>query len=123
MTARTIFASALLLLCGASAAHAATKVMGVGPASRFYPAGQTLTCTILNLNTTTKTVTVEAMDYFGGVVVSGGGPLAPNASTSISDPAGNGAWCRFTVDGSTKKYRAAALYDNGTEYTTGHAAH
>jgi hypothetical protein len=43
--------------------------------------------------------------------------LLPNEGRAVGDISGGGAWCRFTVEGSTKKFRAAAIYDDGGEYT------
>ena len=43
--------------------------------------------------------------------------IAPNNGGFLgtADPAA--AWCRFTVNGSTKNLRAMAVYDNGSGYT------
>jgi hypothetical protein len=117
--ARVLLAGAIFTLGGASAAMAGPKVMASAPALALYPSLQTIYCDILNLNTTQKDVTIEIMDYTGTVV---SGPstftLQPNEGQALGDGTGAGAWCRFTVDGSTKKYRAMAIYDNGTAYTT-----
>ena len=124
MKIRTIILSAALCIAFAPAVHAGTKIMATGPGSRSYPnfgSPQKLDCNILNANKTAKPVTIEVMDY-NGIVTDTSGPLVlpPYTGatlTSVTDP--YAAWCRFTVDGSPKKYRAGAAYSNATEgYTT-----
>jgi len=110
-------ASAALALASAGPLQAA--VMASAPALHLYPATQTIYCDIVNLNTTPKDVTIEVVDYFGVVTT---GPststLAPFQGTALGEGGGlQGAYCRFTVSGSAKKYRAMAIYDNGTSYT------
>jgi hypothetical protein len=111
---RSFLAAAALAVAAASAAQAGTKTMATAPANRNYPDffGQ-LNCNILNMNKTPKSVTIEIMSY-GGAVVDTAGPqtLAPQQGLTIGDSANLVAWCRFTVDGSTKKYRAAAVYSD-----------
>ena len=122
---RSFLAGAMITLAATSAAHAGTKIMATAPANRTYPlAGtQQLNCSILNANTTAKTVTVDIMDYGGTVVdTSGSLTLAPLTGITIGDGVGYVAWCRFTVDGSTKKYRAAAYYTESGIPTTAHIA-
>lgn len=110
----------VLTLCASSAAVAGTKIMSTGPAALYYPtfSGSTLHCNILNLYTTPRPVTIEAIDYLG-VVTTTSGPLvlAPSTGATLPVTAGTSARCRFTVDGSAKKYRAAAAYENGARYT------
>jgi hypothetical protein len=115
---RTLLAGAALAVAVASTAQAGTKIMATGPAARYYPMGQDLTCTVLNQNKTAQDVTVDVMDYYATVVATSGTVnLAPSTGTSQVDTTGLGAWCRFTVNGSTKKYRAAALYSISGVYT------
>lgn len=110
----------VLTLCASSAAVAGTKIMSTGPAQVSYPSflGNTLHCNILNLYTTPRPVTIEAVDYLG-VVTDTSGPLvlAPSTAATLTVVSNNTARCRFTVDGSAKKYRAAAAYENGSRYT------
>ena len=113
---RILLVGALLATCTASAALAG--VMATAPAQQDYPTTQVLYCDIVNLNTEPKLVTVEAMDL-NGIVVSGPAgpfPLAPNEGTALYSGTG-GAWCSFTVEGSAKKYRGVAVYDDGAGYT------
>jgi hypothetical protein len=116
---RLLVTAAALAVCGASAAQAGTKFMISPPIPQNLPTLQTMYCDITNLNKTDKTVTIEILDT-NGAVISGGGPtmvmLTPNEATAFGGFS-TGAYCRFTVDGSTKKYRAVAIYDNGTDYT------
>lgn len=113
---RMVLAALALALCGATAAQAGQKIMASPPISNDIPVAGYLWCDIVNLNKTDKTITIDIMDINGAVVA---GPftqlLIPNQGTAFS-AFGGAAWCRFTVDGSTKKYRALASYDNGTIY-------
>ena len=123
---RIVFLVGVLSLLGSPAAYAGTKILATAPALVSYPgSGQTMRCNILNLNTKPSTVTIEALDYFGGVV-SATGPITINpqsgAEHTDTSSGGQAAWCRFTVDGSTKKYRAVATYHDAAGYTTVHAA-
>ena len=116
---RILLAGAALALCGASAAQAGTKIMATPPIPNNVPVNHTMFCDIANFNTTEKMITVEIMDL-NGVIVNGPFgpiPLQPGQGLAFSNNTGTGAWCRFTVDGSTKKYRALAIYDNATDYT------
>jgi hypothetical protein len=116
-TIKMMCAAAALALGSVPAAQAAS-VLASAPALGAYPTNQVIYCDIVNLYTAPKNVTIEIMDYFGNVVTSlPTSTLGPNQGTAWGDASGNGAWCRFTVDGSAKKYRAVAIYDNGTSYT------
>ena len=92
-------------------------IMATAPALGAYPQLQTIYCDIVNLNNTPKNITIDIVDYFGSVVNTGTMPVLPGQGTAVGDGSGNGAWCRFTIEGSAKKYRAMAIYDNGTAYT------
>jgi hypothetical protein len=113
----SVFALAGLLLSVASGpAHAG--VLATAPALAAYPALQTIYCDIVNLNTSDKNVTIDIMDYFGNVVTTTGSfALPPSQGNALGDGTGQGTWCRFTVDGSARKYRGMAIYDNGSAYT------
>ena len=111
-------ATGLLLTALAGSAHAG-KVAWTAPALAAYPVTQTLYCTAVNVSTTPVDVTFEILDYFGNAIQ---GPftdtLAPEEGNAIGDGSGNGARCRFTASTSAKKIRGAALYDNGSGYTS-----
>ena len=113
---RLIAAGALLATLTTSA-HAG-KVLWTAPALAAYPSTQTIYCDIVNVGTTPQDVTIDVLDYFGNLI-QGGFPqtLPPEQGTAVGDASGAGARCRFTVTGSTKKVRAMAVYDNGTNYT------
>lgn len=110
----------VLTLGTSSAAIAGTKIMSTGPGALYYPtfSGNTLHCNIVNLYSNARPVMIEAIDYLG-VVTTTSGPLVLNPGTGATLPVtdGSSARCRFTVDGSAKKYRAAAAYENGARYT------
>ena len=122
---RGLLAGAMITLAAASAAQAGTKTMATAPANRTYPqfANQRIDCNILNLNKTARNVQIDLMDYSGFVhATSGPVLLSPSQGTSFGDSTNQVAWCRFIVDGSTKKYRAAAVYSEAGIFTTGHVA-
>ena len=122
---RSLLAGAMMTLAAASAAQAGSKIMATAPANRNYPGpvNQRIDCNILNLNKTAKDVQIDLMDYSGFIhATSGLITLAPSTGTSFGDATNTVAWCRFIVDGSTKKYRAAAVYSDAGVFTTGHVA-
>jgi hypothetical protein len=110
-----LIGGAALALSVTGTSHAG--VMATAPALAAYPTTQTIYCDIVNLNTTPKNVTIDILDYFGNVVNTGTITVLPSQGNAVGDGSGQGAWCRFTVDGSAKKYRAMAIYDNASSYT------
>ena len=113
-----IMLSALVLAVSApSGAHAA-RIMASAPAVASIPGPHTLYCDITNIGDEPASVTIEIMNFAGGVVA---GPdvitLNPNTGDFFGSAHILAAWCRFTVDGSTRDLRAMAIYDNGTHYT------
>jgi hypothetical protein len=115
-TIKMLAAAAVLALATAPVAHAA--VLASAPALAAYPSLQIVYCDIVNLDKVPRNVTIDIVDYFGNVIgTSGSQTVLPSQGNAFGDGSGNGAWCRFTVDGSAKKYRAMAVYDNGSAYT------
>ena len=115
----TIVVCVVLLYSGTSHAAAAT-VLYTAPAGAFYPTTQTLYCDILNVNkagASAKAVTIAILDYDGNVVVTQSFSLGSGHGDALGDSSGNGAYCRFTVEGPAKMFRAMAIYDNGSAYT------
>jgi hypothetical protein len=108
--------AALLALASAAPATARAAILATAPAQSKASPGK-MWCSVLNLNTTGRVVTVELVDYAGGVVNSAALMLLPNKGQAIGDASGGAAWCRFTVEGSSRKFRTAAVYDSGTAYT------
>lgn len=104
---------AAFLLCGASAALAGPKYIMTAPALRTVGVAQTIFCDIVNLDVVNQDVVIDVMDYNGGVVVTLPWTLSPNSGYYLNDSSGNGAWCRFTVNTSTKRFRGIAIYDAG----------
>jgi hypothetical protein len=112
-TIKTIVLAAAFALGSVSTGHA-VQVLSSAPALAAYPSLQTIYCDILNRDKVQRNVGIEIMDYFGNVVSSmPTQPLLPDQGTAWGDGTGNGTWCRFTVDGSAKKFRAIAIYDKG----------
>ena len=115
-TLRILAVSALLAGVGGPAAFGAT--LATAPVPNNIPMVHTVWCDITNIDGVPRDITIDVMDAFGGVVSSSGQvPLPPSAGFAHSDTSGGAAWCRFTVSGSAKKFRALAVYDDGTHYT------
>lgn len=105
--------SAIGLLALGGSVQAAT--LTTAPASA--DSTNKLFCTIVNIGATTQSVTLAIKDNSGGTVgTSVTTPLGPGATTSIFDDT-TGAYCVFTVPGSAKKFRAAAVYSDITNFT------
>lgn len=104
---------AAFILCSASAALAGPKYISTAPALRTVGTTQTLHCDISNLDDDPQQVTIEGMNYAGTVV---DGPYTTSIPGGAADYlqtfAADAAWCRFTVNTSTKKFRGIAIYDN-----------
>jgi hypothetical protein len=110
----TLVATAALALVGSIAAEAG--ILASAPAEG-YPGTQTLSCNIVSLQTGPKEVTVEALDYDGAVLARDTLILSPGQGYALPSASGYAAWCRFTVGGSPKMYRAVAVYEDGDTYT------
>ena len=98
----------------------AAGILYTAPANAAYPADQTIFCDIVNVypsSAAPKNVTIDIMNY-DATVESTSGPISLSSGhgTAIGSIAA-GAYCRFTVAGSKAKYRAMAIYNNGSEYT------
>ena len=109
----------VVLLCSGTS-YAAATVLYTAPAGAYYPAAQTLYCDILNVNKSTasaKAVTIAILDYDGNVVITQSYSLSSGHGEALGDSSSNGVYCRFTVDGPAKMFRAMAIYDNGSAYT------
>jgi hypothetical protein len=105
------------MLQGAAAAYAGPRILATAPAQDGYPAPQVLYCDIVNLDTSPQTITTEIMDFDGKVIGSNMSTVDPNKATASGDTSGNGAWCRFTINTSSKKFRAMAVYAGASGYT------
>lgn len=108
-------AASVLLALIAGTAHA--TVLTSAPIEG-YPSDQTLSCNIVNLNIMQRTITIELLDYSGNVIVGDTFGLPPNHGQALASTSGSAARCRFTVDGSSRSYRAVAVYDKDGKYTT-----
>jgi hypothetical protein len=114
---KMVLAIALLTLTSASTVHAGTKILASAPAP--LGAGNTMFCDVTNLDPVDSVdVATEIMDVGGNVIV---GPslntIPPSTGGDVGSNNPLAAWCRFTVNGSTKNLRGMAVYDNGTSYT------
>lgn len=96
--------------------------LATAPAQANFGGQLAMYCDIVNMGNTTKNVTIEAKDFSGVVTSTLTTPLAPGAGASLLET-GTGAYCVFTVPGSAKKYRAAAIYYSNNLYTIVMDAH
>jgi hypothetical protein len=108
-----LVATTALLLASVGAEAA---VLASAPAEG-YPSAQTISCNIVSVNTGPREVTTEILNYGGDVLANDTVTLSPNEGHSLASASGYAAWCRFTVIGSTKLFRAVAVYDDGGTYT------
>jgi hypothetical protein len=103
----------VVLLCTGTS-YAAT-ILYTAPC---YAGSDVLWCTILNVSPAHRDISIDIMDYDGNVVASSGHfSLSSGNGDALGDWSGNGAYCRFTVTGSAKLFRAMAIYDSGSGYT------
>jgi hypothetical protein len=113
----TTVAVSMLLLSGMSYA---AGILYTAPANASYPTDQTIYCDIINVYPAAaapKNVTIDIMDY-DATVVSTSGPISLSSGHGTAlGSTGTGAYCRFTVAGDKAKYRATAVYDNGSVYS------
>ena len=113
----TTFRLALGLLAFVSMPVAGHAGMLYSAPAQARPDPEKMWCSIVNVDRTPRFVTADIVSYAGGVVNSASMVLLPNEGRAVGDISGGGAWCRFTVEGSTKKFRAAAVYDDDGAYT------
>lgn len=103
----------VVILC-AGTSYAAT-ILYTAPAQA---GSETLWCDIVNVSPPTappKDITIDVIDYDANVVASSGPTsLSSGHGTYVGDFSGDGAYCRFTVTGAAKLYRAMAIYGNGS---------
>lgn len=116
----SLFASVVLITLAISATTSAGQ-LSTAPAQANF-GGQAMYCDIVNMGNQTATVTVEAKNYLGVVTTSQTTTLPPGTALSLLE-SGTGAYCVFTVSGSAKKFRAAAIYYNAGLYTMAMEAH
>ena len=111
---KMLAAATLFALTSASAAHAGAKSAVTAPAT----AGTNrLFCDVTNIDTNPKEVTIEIVDINNNVVLGPYTPLMPPGTGDyLGSATGAAAYCRFTVNGSTKKIRGIAIYDDTTSY-------
>jgi hypothetical protein len=74
-----------------------------------------LCCDIVNTSSRTAIVTIEIRDRAGDVVMSAPVSLDPEKGTSRCVTAG-AAYCQFEVPGSSRLFRAMAIYDAAGRY-------
>jgi hypothetical protein len=107
---------ATLAVTSASAAHAGSKSLLSAP----IPAGTgTVYCDVTNIDPTNPIDVTGEIDDINGVAVHGPSTqtVLPGTGTFFGPSSGSAAYCKLTVNGSTKNLRAMGIYDNGTDYT------
>jgi hypothetical protein len=116
-TMKTLLAAASFLSLTATA-HAA--VLGTPPTTAAGFTDDDLYCNIVNFGNNTVNVIIEAKDFAGSLVIACSHLLAPGAGAGCLAPVGSAAaYCRFTVPGPARNFRAAAVYVDvmSEEYT------
>jgi hypothetical protein len=108
----------VLALVFSGVAEAGT--MYTAPAAQSFPAPQELCCSILNTSTGARAVSMEVRDYAGNFIGGGSnGGLGPKEATRVCVSASTaGAYCKFEVSGSSRSFRAAALYVDANDVYT-----
>ena len=105
------------ILLGGGLVLACSRVAEAGtlytaPVSQSFPAAQTLCCTILNVSSGPRPVEMQVIEYDSNFVGGGSnGGLGSKEASRVCVPASlTGAYCKFVVLGSSRSYRAAAIY-------------
>ena len=107
-----------IVLPGTTAAYAGTSILATAPASAIVSgAQQQMWCNLVNLDTSAQTVTTSVLDFDGTLLAITQVTVEPNQGTYLPDGSGQGAWCKFTVNTSPKKFRAMAIYSGAHGYT------
>jgi len=115
---RTLEMTVALLVFVGTLGTGHAGVLATAPAQAAPGPENKMWCSIVNIDRAPRFVITDILDYAGNVLDSSSSEvLLPNHGRAVGDITGNGVWCRFTVEGSTKKFRAAAVYDDGSAYT------
>ena len=114
-----IMAAGLAMLMGMSGAAHAAGVMYSFVHTTYFPEPLLVDCVAQNFNTSQQTITIDALDATG-TVVSTTGPiaLAPGSIAELPNPDTGPLMttCRYTVTGSVKKWRGAALIIGASDF-------
>ena len=114
-----IMAAGLAMLMGMSGAAHAAGVMYSFVHTTYFPEPLLVDCVAQNFNTSQQTITIDALDATG-TVVSTTGPIAlpPGSIAELPNPDTGPLMttCRYTVTGSIKKWRGAALLIGASDF-------
>ena len=114
-----IMAAGLAMLMGMSGAAHAAGVMYSFVHTTYFPEPLLVDCVAQNFNTSQQTITIDALDATGTVVSTTGPiPLAPGSIAELPNPDTGPLMttCRYTVTGSVKKWRGAALIIGASDF-------
>ena len=116
---KQIVAVGIALALGMPAVGHAAGVMYSFIHTTYFPEPLLVDCVAQNFNTGPQTITIDAIDASGSVV-SSTGPilLAPGSIAELPNP-DSGPFmttCRYTVTGSIKKWRGAAIVIGASDF-------
>jgi hypothetical protein len=114
-----IMAAGLAMLMGMSGAAHAAGVMYSFVHTTYFPEPLLVDCVAQNFNTSQQTITIDALDATGTVVATTGPiPLSPGSIAELPNPNTGPLMttCRYTVSGSIKKWRGAALVIGASDF-------
>ena len=114
-----IMAAGLAMLMGMSGAAHAAGVMYSFVHTTYFPEPLLVDCVAQNFNTSQQTITIDALDATGTIVSTTGPiPLAPGSIAELPNPNTGPLMttCRYTVSGSIKKWRGAALVIGASDF-------
>jgi hypothetical protein len=114
-----IMAAGLAMLMGMSGAAHAAGVMYSFVHTTYFPEPLNVDCVAQNFNTSQQTITIDALDATGAVV-STSGPITilPGSIAELLSPSSGPLMttCRYTVSGSIKKWRGAAIMIGASDF-------
>jgi hypothetical protein len=85
----------------------------------YFPEPLNVDCVAQNFNTSQQTITIDALDATGAVVSSSGPiTIAPGSIAELLSPQSGPLMttCRYTVSGSIKKWRGAAIMIGASDF-------
>jgi hypothetical protein len=114
-----IMAAALAVVVGTAGAANAAGVLYSFVHTTYFPEPLLVDCVAQNFNTGQQSITIDALDATGTVVATTGPiPLAPGSIAELPNPNTGPLMttCRYTVSGSIKKWRGAALVIGASDF-------
>ena len=119
MTKKAIMAAGFAAALGMPGIGHAAGVLYSFVHTTYFPEPLLVDCVAQNFNTSQQTITIDALDATGTVVATTGPiPLAPGSIAELPNPNTGPLMttCRYTVSGSVKKWRGAALIIGASDF-------